>query len=235
MFFFFFFNDTATTEIYTSVHTLSLHDALPISPRARRGSGRAGRPVRPLDHGLSSGGGRVAGRRGGRGQSPRHHRPCAGHYFGAGRAGRRRAAAAARRPQGPGPVRAAGRRVSPAGAGGVPPRAGSRGRPPRRDTIEASRPGRCLARSPGGGATLNTRGLMKLRKTLVLVAVAGVALATGGWLLQREAAPVGSVYQQARLFEDVLAHVADYYVDSIDERQLYQMAIDGMLDQLHDP
>src|SRR5476649_3081307 len=31
MFHFFFFNDTATTEIYT----LSLHDALPISERAR--------------------------------------------------------------------------------------------------------------------------------------------------------------------------------------------------------
>src|SRR5215203_7558175 len=30
MFFFFFFNDTATTEIYT----LSLHDALPITPSA---------------------------------------------------------------------------------------------------------------------------------------------------------------------------------------------------------
>src|SRR5210317_1539434 len=28
---FFFFNDTATTEIYTLSHTLSLHDALPIS------------------------------------------------------------------------------------------------------------------------------------------------------------------------------------------------------------
>src|SRR5213075_2151653 len=27
---FFFFNDTATTEIYTTRHTLSLHDALPI-------------------------------------------------------------------------------------------------------------------------------------------------------------------------------------------------------------
>src|SRR3546814_12951354 len=26
-----FFNDTATTEIYTYLHTLSLHDALPIS------------------------------------------------------------------------------------------------------------------------------------------------------------------------------------------------------------
>src|SRR6059058_2374869 len=30
-FIFFFFNDTAPTEIYTSLHTLSLHDALPIS------------------------------------------------------------------------------------------------------------------------------------------------------------------------------------------------------------
>src|SRR5213075_1330605 len=29
--FFFFFNDTATTEIYTTRHTLSLHDALPIN------------------------------------------------------------------------------------------------------------------------------------------------------------------------------------------------------------
>src|SRR3546814_17306518 len=40
----FFFNDTATTEIYTYLHTLSLHDALPIwgadeapgRPRRRR-------------------------------------------------------------------------------------------------------------------------------------------------------------------------------------------------------
>src|SRR3546814_20095972 len=30
-YFFFFLNDTATTEIYTYCHTLSLHDALPIS------------------------------------------------------------------------------------------------------------------------------------------------------------------------------------------------------------
>src|SRR3546814_10987635 len=30
----FFFNDTATTEIYTYGHTLSLHDALPSSDRA---------------------------------------------------------------------------------------------------------------------------------------------------------------------------------------------------------
>src|SRR3546814_11674906 len=33
-FFGFFFHDTATTEIYTYLHTLSLHDALPISYHA---------------------------------------------------------------------------------------------------------------------------------------------------------------------------------------------------------
>jgi len=76
---------------------------------------------------------------------------------------------------------------------------------------------------------------MKLRNVVMVSAAAGLALATGGWFLQQEAQPTGSVYQQARLFEDVLAHVADFYVDSIDERKLYQMAIDGMLDQLHDP
>src|SRR3989454_677333 len=76
---------------------------------------------------------------------------------------------------------------------------------------------------------------MNVRKLSVVAGIAVVALATGGWLLQREAGPTGSVYQQARLFEDVLAHVADYYVDSLDERRLYQMAIDGLLDELHDP
>src|SRR5213594_5147068 len=39
---FLFFNDTATTEIYTSVHTLSLHDALPIC------SGTFEGPSRPI-------------------------------------------------------------------------------------------------------------------------------------------------------------------------------------------
>src|SRR5258707_2466652 len=43
-FIYFFFNDTATTEIYT----LSLHDALPISPTARTPR-PAARGSRPLD------------------------------------------------------------------------------------------------------------------------------------------------------------------------------------------
>src|SRR3712207_8781823 len=50
-YYFFFFNDTATTEIYT----LSLHDALPISG-ARRGAGHR-RPIRrrQVDPGSSPG------------------------------------------------------------------------------------------------------------------------------------------------------------------------------------
>src|SRR2546427_1817985 len=45
---FFFFNDTATTEIYT----LSLHDALPISPAP---SSRAGTPLLVIVHGGPAG------------------------------------------------------------------------------------------------------------------------------------------------------------------------------------
>src|SRR3546814_15184064 len=40
--FVFFFNDTATTEIYTYVHTRSLHDALPICGFLYAGSGIVG-------------------------------------------------------------------------------------------------------------------------------------------------------------------------------------------------
>src|SRR5256885_16013818 len=47
LFFFFFFNDTATTEIYT----LSLHDALPISQRAHLDVERAVLPEHiVIDH-----------------------------------------------------------------------------------------------------------------------------------------------------------------------------------------
>src|SRR6058998_4454687 len=45
--FFFFFNDTATTEIYTVMNTLSLHDALPIWCRCGSGWSRRRRPGSP--------------------------------------------------------------------------------------------------------------------------------------------------------------------------------------------
>src|SRR3546814_7782457 len=49
--YFFFFNDTATTEIYTYLHTLSLHDALPIyPPRTERAGPADYLAIMRLDH-----------------------------------------------------------------------------------------------------------------------------------------------------------------------------------------
>jgi len=62
-----------------------------------------------------------------------------------------------------------------------------------------------------------------------------LACFTSGWFLQRQLGVSGDVYQQARLFEQVLAHVRDYHVDSLPEDELYRRAIDGMLAELHDP
>jgi carboxyl-terminal processing protease len=69
----------------------------------------------------------------------------------------------------------------------------------------------------------------------VIGLVAVVSFFTGGWLLQRGAAADGNVYQQARLFDDVLSHVSQYYVDSLSESSLYRKATDGLLAELHDP
>ncbi|MBA3444116.1 MAG: S41 family peptidase [Gemmatimonadales bacterium] len=75
---------------------------------------------------------------------------------------------------------------------------------------------------------------MKQRWGLVAL-VALISFFSGGWLLQRGVASDGNVYQQARLFDDVLGHVNTYFVDSIGETGLYQKATRGMLEQLMDP
>jgi carboxyl-terminal processing protease len=69
----------------------------------------------------------------------------------------------------------------------------------------------------------------------VIVTVSVISFLSGGWLLQRGTAAGGNVYQQARLFDDVLGHVSAYYVDSLGETDLYQKATEGMLEQLKDP
>ena len=76
---------------------------------------------------------------------------------------------------------------------------------------------------------------MKVRRAILTpVVVAVVALASGGWLLQRSAGE-RNVYANARLFEDVLRRVNTSFVDPKDTGDLYRMAIDGMLEELGDP
>ena len=69
----------------------------------------------------------------------------------------------------------------------------------------------------------------------VIITVSVISFLSGGWLLQRGAVAGGNVYQQARLFDDVLGHVSAYYVDSLGETSLYEKATQGMLEQLKDP
>jgi carboxyl-terminal processing protease len=76
---------------------------------------------------------------------------------------------------------------------------------------------------------------MKGQRILLFALVGFVSFLSGGWLLQRGTGQAGNVYQQARLFDDVLGYVADYYVDSVTESELYDFAIDGLLGQLADP
>ena len=77
---------------------------------------------------------------------------------------------------------------------------------------------------------------MKIKRTILApVMVALVALATGGWFLQRGVEPERNVYANSRVFNEVLRYVSEGFVDAKDESDLYRMAIDGMLQELGDP
>ena len=77
---------------------------------------------------------------------------------------------------------------------------------------------------------------MKLKRTVIAPAlVAGVALVSGGWLLQRGTSGQQSVYQRAQIFDEVLRYVQTRYVDEHSDADLYQKAIEGMLTELGDP
>jgi hypothetical protein len=73
------------------------------------------------------------------------------------------------------------------------------------------------------------------RRWTVPAVLALLVCFTSGWFLQSRLSPAGEVYRQARLFENVMAHVRDYHVDSLSESELYIQATDGLLKQLRDP
>ena len=72
-------------------------------------------------------------------------------------------------------------------------------------------------------------------RAIVVVAALAAALISGGWLLQRGSQAEGVETQQARLFDEVFRHVSKYYVDTVIPHDLYQKAVEGMLEQLDDP
>lgn len=76
---------------------------------------------------------------------------------------------------------------------------------------------------------------MRQQRFWVTVLVGLVAFFSGGWLVQRGMQRGANVYQKARLFDDVLTYVAEYYVDTLNAADLYDLAIDGFLKELNDP
>jgi carboxyl-terminal processing protease len=65
--------------------------------------------------------------------------------------------------------------------------------------------------------------------------VAAVAVAAGGWLLQRGADRAENVYVQVRLFQEVVDRVESSFVEEVSRENLYNAAIGGLLRDLDDP
>ncbi|MEX0980022.1 MAG: S41 family peptidase [Gemmatimonadota bacterium] len=61
------------------------------------------------------------------------------------------------------------------------------------------------------------------------------AMLTGGWFLQRGFDQEENVYFQARLFQEVVDHLAERYVDPVERNELYNAAVEGMIQNLGDP
>ena len=65
------------------------------------------------------------------------------------------------------------------------------------------------------------------------VLVGAIALATGGWLINQSGAASGG--ESRRLLDEIHRLISARFVDEIPQEELYQMAIDGMLEKLGDP
>ena len=71
-------------------------------------------------------------------------------------------------------------------------------------------------------------------RAFVVLGVLSTALVAGGWLVER-GLDGGTSVSGPRLFDEVMTHIERYYVDSVSTSDLYGKAIDGMLEELHDP
>jgi carboxyl-terminal processing protease len=73
-------------------------------------------------------------------------------------------------------------------------------------------------------------------RTVIVAGTFFGAFVTGGWLMQRGARTgTFTVYEGAKLFENVFRHIQNDYVDSVSDSSLYRRSVDGMLYELRDP
>lgn len=62
-----------------------------------------------------------------------------------------------------------------------------------------------------------------------------LAVVSGGWFLQRGVAQDQNLYVKSRLLQEVMDHVANRFVDPVDQAALIDAAIEGVLAGLNDP
>lgn len=72
-------------------------------------------------------------------------------------------------------------------------------------------------------------------RTITVAAALGTSLVGGGWVLSRGLTVHEADFSATRLFDTVLGHVRQFYVDSIPDSTLFEHAMIGMLRELDDP
>jgi carboxyl-terminal processing protease len=72
-------------------------------------------------------------------------------------------------------------------------------------------------------------------RSIAVATALGTSLVGGGWVIGRGLNVRESAFTSARLFDTVLGHVRQFYVDSIADSTLFEHATIGMLRELSDP
>jgi carboxyl-terminal processing protease len=70
---------------------------------------------------------------------------------------------------------------------------------------------------------------------VALTSVVSISFLSGAWLTRAKPSAEGSIYQQARLFENVVGAIHRHYIDSMPEGDLYQRAANALVTSLNDP
>jgi carboxyl-terminal processing protease len=70
---------------------------------------------------------------------------------------------------------------------------------------------------------------------VALTSVIATSFLSGAWLTRAKPSVEGNVYQQARLFENVVGAIHRHYIDSLGEGDLYQRAASALVTSLNDP
>ncbi len=77
--------------------------------------------------------------------------------------------------------------------------------------------------------------MSKGKAVAVPAAIAVLAVATGGSLLQRDVGLGANLYVQARVLEEVLNRIERHFVDEVDVEELYDAALESVVQSLGDP